>query len=208
MRKLDLLACSPIAPAGHLAGPSCWHDIFGRHSMFQKLYRHLEDISSAAKRQEESVALSQQWGAKISGQLDDIKVGFRQLEDMKEGLQQKPQSVPWKHFYAIGALLSVLLISVLVMFSIWIKNIRDNTQTALDRSADNGQASLVMFTQLKAAHEKTRVLETQVTSLDSLVRIQSQTIAELKKLNETAVRNLVHIHNDLQQINKQGAPSE
>ncbi len=160
--------------------------------MFQKLYRHLEDIGNAVKQQGERSALSQQWGAKISGQLEDIQETFR----------QKPKRGPWRFPAIIGGVLTALLVSVVVLLFLSIKDLRNDTHVALDRSAENGQASLVLFTQVKASHERTRDLETEVARLDSLVQLQSQTIFELKKLNETTVQNFLHIRRDLHEMKK------
>ena len=164
--------------------------------MFQKLYRHLEELNTTVKRQEEHHSNSGQWSAKISGQLEEIKHTVQQE-------QQKPKSTAWRPVLAIATVLTASVICVLILVIISMKNIGGNTQAALDRSADNKQASLILFTQLKAAHERTKELETEVAHLDTLVQLQSRTIVELKKLNETTVRSFLHIRNDLQQIKNQ-----
>lgn len=163
--------------------------------MFQKLYRHLEELNTTVKKQEEHQSISEQWGAKMS----------EQLEGIRKALQQKPQPTPWRPVAAIGAMLTAAVVTVLILLFISMKNIGGNARAALDRSADNGQASLILFTQLKASHERTKDLETEVAHLDSLVQLQSQTIIELKKLNETTVRSFLYIRNDLRQMKQDSA---
>lgn len=170
--------------------------------MFQKLYKHLEEINAAARQQQASLeeinaatreqqaslSHSESWSGKISEQLEALNGSLLAIRRQRS----------LRFLGIVNLAVAIMSITMIAILSIYSLHLSGATQKALDRAAESSRASRIVFTQYQNITEKQQELESKVARLDTLAQRQAQAILELKKLNITAVRTFVQIRRDLE----------
>ena len=72
--------------------------------MFQKLYRHLEEINANTQQQEANFQQAQEWAEKISTQLEMLNTSVRSLD------QRRPRRGPQVAGFILAGMVLVLLV--------------------------------------------------------------------------------------------------
>lgn len=151
--------------------------------MFQKLYKHLEEISRNTERDSAQSLINEQWKERI----------YEQLESIKGSMQSQK-----KYLVPRSLLVSTVLISclafVLVIVVTWRSvQLSSAAGMSLHRSTETARQTGIAFRNFQTLQLEHINLEEKTARLDSLVQQQSQTIRELKKLNEVAIRSLIRM---------------
>ena len=213
--------CATVVLPVRAAGP--WHGIFGIYSMFRNLFRHLEDISANTRQQQSTLSDSGKWSARISEQLEtlnqvlltqsqtpaapnqDMQTLNQEFHTLNQSLiLQQQRSI--RFLRIISFTMAGFGVCLIALISIYSLNLSQFSRKAADETIGNNRVSAIALDRYKSLGDKQNGLEEQVTRLDSVVAQQAQMIAELKKLNTTAVRTFIHIRRDLDQRQVSDAP--
>jgi len=169
--------------------------------MFQKLYKHLEDINFNTREQLQATQEGKQTTERLS---DQIEAFHRSLAEALAA-QQARSSVEGTSGHSKGKLititLSVLAVIILVGLSYFTFQLAKASRYAIDHSGESSKSVTVAFSRYNEAVQRVALDEEKIARLDSLISQQSRSIKELKKLNETAVRTFIRIRNDLEKKN-------
>jgi hypothetical protein len=155
--------------------------------MFQKLYRHLEQINASTRRQETSVEHAEEWARKISDQLAELNIVVRSLE-------REPPRRPAR---LVGIFLAGVGITVLGLLAVYTFRLSAMTNSARDKSTASLEAYGILNTRFSTVAGKTVSLEAGTERLDSLVRQQAQTIDLLKRMNASTIRATNYFQREL-----------
>jgi len=190
--------------------------------MFRHLFKHLEDISANTRQQQTYLSDSGKWSAKISEQLATLNQTLQTqdrtqpsnpgLQTLNQELQILNRMLQTQQHRSVRSLKIITFTMagfgacLIALFSIYILNLSQFSRKTADETILNNRASAIAADHYQSLGNKQGRLEEQVSQLDSVVAQQAQMIAELKKLNTTAVRTFVHIRRDLDQRQPSGAP--
>jgi hypothetical protein len=133
--------------------------------------------------------LSEEWAGRISGQLESINSSI---------LSQKKYAVP--RSLLVGTVVISCLGLALVIVVAWHSfQLSRATDVSLQRSSETARQAGIAFKNYQELQQQHTSLEAETVRLDSLVQQQSQTIKELKKLNEVAVRAFIQLKKSVDQ---------
>ena len=156
--------------------------------MFQKLYRHLEQITENTRQQQINSEHTGEWAEKISTQLAELNTSIRALH--KDRSRRIVQSAG---FFLAG--IGLVLLGILSIYTLRLSK-------SADEARHRSDASLVAYglvnSRCQVINDKALGLEARTDRLDSLVQYQEQTIQELKKLNASSVRTIFYLQRRLQ----------
>lgn len=158
--------------------------------MFQKLYRHLEQINANTRQQQIDPAQTELWAEKISAQLDVLNTSVRSLNDRP----RRRNGARIAGFFLAG--MALALLGILSTYTFRLSNVAD---VARDRSTASLQAYGIVNNRYNEVNDKALDLEARTARLDSLVQDQNKTIQELKKLNTSAIHTIFFLQRKLQQ---------
>jgi hypothetical protein len=162
--------------------------------MFQKLYRHLEEINTTLRRQEAAVGTSGIYEKEILQQLhvlnETIELAKKERQTVKSPSPVMPVAFLVMAFIAIGAI-------VVLNFQI----------SDLTRNLANAQEKAIRQIQMEQANTGDRQNQlrqqkqgaAQLTRLDSIVSQQNQAILELKDLNKISVHTYIRLKSRIDQ---------
>jgi len=169
--------------------------------MFQKLYKHLEDINFNTREQLQATQEGKETTERLSDQVEAVHRSLAQAL----AAQQARSSVEGTSGRSRGKLititLSVLAIIILVGLAYSTFQLAEASRYAIDHSVESSKSVTVAFSRYREAMQRIALDEETIVRLDSLISQQSRSIRELKKLNETSVRTFIRIRNDLQKKN-------
>jgi|SRR6185312_12302569 len=151
--------------------------------MFQKLYRHLEQITENTRQQQITAEQTALWCEKLSTQLTDLNTSIRSLDQ-----QRTRRSLQAAAFFLAG--MGLVVLGILATYTLHLSKATD---AARDRSVASLMAYGVVNSRCQAVNDKALTLESRTARLDSLVQDQEQTIEELKKLNAASIRTIYYL---------------
>jgi hypothetical protein len=155
--------------------------------MFQKLYRHLEQITENTRQQQINSVEAGLWAEKISTQLTELNTAIRALDR-----QRSRRTLQSAGFFLAG--MGLVVLGILSTYTLHLSK-------AADAARDQSVASLMAYglvnSRFQTVNDKTVTLEARTTRLDSLVDQQTQTIDELKKLNAASIRTIFRLQRRL-----------
>lgn len=159
--------------------------------MFQKLYKHLEEISHNTQQYQNTRLYTQELAGKISGQLEAINSSIRQQSQLRGRIQ---------HMLLTTNILLALLGTVIVVTLVWrTLSVSAATKVALDRSAETSRLSGIAFTRYQEMEHRFQDMQDQASRLDSLIVEQDKTIKELQKLNKVTAQAFFQLKKDMDQ---------
>lgn len=175
--------------------------------MFQKLYRHLEQITENTRQQQINSEHAGLWAEKISSQLADLNTSIRSLDK-----QRSRRNLLAAAFFLAG--MGLVLLGILSTYTFHLSKA---AEVARDRSVASLVAYGLVNSRCQAVNDKALNLEAKTARLDSLVEDQEQTIDELKKLNASSIRTIYYLQRRLnrqeeiersQVLTKQSSPGD
>lgn len=155
--------------------------------MFQKLYRHLEQITENTRQQQINTEQTAEWAEKLSTQLAELNTSIRSLD--KHRSRRNLQAAA---FFLAG--MGLVLLGILSTYTFHLSKTAD---VARDRSVASLVAYGLVNSRYQTVNDKTITLEARTARLDSLIDRQAQTIDELKKLNATSIRTIYYLQRRL-----------
>jgi CHASE3 domain sensor protein len=157
--------------------------------MFQRLYKHLDDISASLRQKDDSTGTANQTREKILEQLQQLNDSIRLREAEQASAQRKLAGS-----IALGGGLVVLCIAALIFVEVRIHPTAAR-ETGQPLTHQTGPSPSETPTEDPRYHEK-------MQRLDSLVAEQSQSIKELKELNKSAIYSLRRIRKHFDDLDK------
>jgi hypothetical protein len=155
--------------------------------MFQKLYRHLEQITENTRQQQINSEQAGLWAEKLSSQMVELNNSIRSLDK-----QRSRRNLQAAAFFLAG--MGLVVLGILATYTLHLSK-------AADQARDRSVASLVAYglvnSRCRAVNDKALNLEARTARLDSLVQDQEQTIEELKKLNASSIRTIYYLERRL-----------
>ncbi|WP_431210196.1 hypothetical protein ACQ86N_29685 [Puia sp. P3] len=158
--------------------------------MFQRLYKHLDDISASLRQKDDSTGTANQTREKILEQLQQLNDSIRLREAEQLSAQRKLTGS-----IALGGGLVVLCIAAMIFVEV---RIHPNAARGTGQPLTHQTAGP---TQSETPAEDPRYHE-KMQRLDSLVAEQSQSIKELKELNKSAIYSLRRIRKHFDDLDK------
>jgi len=170
--------------------------------MFQKLYKHLEEMNDSLRQDKEHSAGNSQLTAKISAQLEEVNRSILMQNSLLELQKKQIETAQAQNRRGLTPILQVvnLCIScvgivVIIFFAYYTLQWR---RVPLSPSVPVIQTSLPS----SADTETARDLQIHLAKLDTLINEQTQSLKELKKLNATSVRAFWNIRRRLDQVDR------
>lgn len=163
--------------------------------MFQKLYKHLEDINASIREKEGETVDANQVRGKILEQLQQLNDSIRLREERLLSVQRT-----LARYMGIGSGLVIVCTAVLIFI-----DIRLRPATAL-RSAPTATYQTTRPAFATPTAEDVRYRE-NVQKLDTLVAEQAKSLKELTTLNRSAVYSLRRIRKYFAEQDKQASPA-
>ena len=157
--------------------------------MFQRLYKHLDDISASLREKDDSTGAANQTREKILQQLQLLNDSIRLREAEQLSAQRKLAG-----YMALGGGLVVLCIAAFIFGQVRIHPAAA-PGTGQPLSHQTSPTPSETPTEDPRYHEK-------MQRLDSLVAEQSQSIKELKELNKSAIYSLRRIRKHFDDLDK------
>ena len=155
--------------------------------MFQKLYKHLDDISLSLREKDPGTDAANQVREKMLEQLQQLNESIRAGEAQVLSEQRK-----FAKYVAVGNGIIIFFIAVLIFVEI-------RTRPTAEPVAVTHQIPAPPLAETSADDIRRRENEQR---LDSLVTVQSQSIKELKDLNKSAVYSLRRIRKHFEDLDK------
>jgi hypothetical protein len=168
--------------------------------MFQKLYKHLEEMSASLRQQQAGTVDAKQLAGKISEQLETVKDSVLSQNELllsqnklsQEAYLQKKRGLA-PVLQVVNLFLTCVGIVVIIIFSHYAFELSKITGRLVNSGAPaSGQAAQAALSARQSCGS-----EEHFAKLDSLINEQGQAIKELKSLNTAAVRTFVRIRRHL-----------
>jgi hypothetical protein len=183
-----------------------WHEFLGiqlNRAMFQKLYKHLEEMNIHLRQQRIDINDAKQEAGKVSGQLETINNTILS--------QNKPKGGMGPMLQVANLLLCCVAVVVIFFFSYYTLKLSHITRELVKREISasgqvvpsgpttvSRQISMDKLTgQMQEAMDRHALQQRHLVLLDSLITEQAHSIRELQKLNLVAVRTFSHIKRHL-----------
>lgn len=168
--------------------------------MFQKLYGLLERIDKNTRQQTIEASQTRIMIGDLGKEIA-LQNRFENSRDQTD--RPKPYYPPSLLSDKRNALFLCLGIAFLLVFSYFtfrFLGINRQIWERTDRSVNIETYSYARYNELRA---RQLTMEAEVGRLDSLIQVERLSLAELKKLNETAVRTFIRIRRDLAKRDRQ-----
>ncbi len=156
--------------------------------MFQKLYRHLEDISNNLCRQELAAGTGGKYDKDILQQLETLTETIKSANLDLQGAIKTP-----KPGSPVLTIIACAAIAVMVFLGFRL--------SALTHELVNGQERISRQGEMEIANNRYRLIPdklqkdavARIAGLDSIIGQQNRAILELKELNKTAVHTFTRL---------------
>lgn len=165
--------------------------------MFQKLYRHLEDINSSLKKEKPDFT-DEQLANRITEKLDAVNASILEQNRVKTS-----RSLPI--FNSILSIAGVVVVLILSYYTFHLARVTDKLANSPIQSQPAPQLPERSAALISADNKKEDVLQQHLARLDSLIAEQSQSLKELKKLNAVAVANFSNLRKHFAQVDSMAA---
>jgi hypothetical protein len=157
--------------------------------MLQKLYRLLEDIDNNTRQQHIEATHT-----RISINELGKEIALRnQLDPGKPPEPEPRHAASWPNH-----VVSWLGIVAILVFSYFSYRCFGSTQRMMERSEESSARENYSYSRYNEVKLLQVNMEDEVLRLDSIVRQQNESIVELKKLNEMAVKTFIRIRRDME----------
>ncbi|HTI10613.1 MAG TPA: hypothetical protein VL832_18720 [Puia sp.] len=175
--------------------------------MFQKLYKHLEEMNTHLRQQQIHIDGANQQGGKVSGQLETINNAILVQNELlaSQNMLAKEALVHRKGGLApilqvVNLVLCCAGIVIIILFSYYTFKLSHLTQAlTTGQPPASRQISIDKLSrQTQEAIDQQSLQQQHLARLDSLISEQARGIQELRKLNTVAVRTFSHIKRHLE----------
>jgi len=166
--------------------------------MFQKLYKHLEDINLNTREQLQATQERKKTTERLSDQVEAVHRSLAQVLAARQAGSSVESTFRRSRGKLITVTASALAIIILAGLSYFTFQVVKASRYAIDHSVESSKSVNVAFARYNEAMQKVALDEENIVRLDSLISQQSRSISELKKLNATSVRTFIRIRNDLE----------
>lgn len=165
--------------------------------MFQKLYRHLEEMNDNLRRQGLAAGTSSTYEKEILEQLSSLNETVKSAKlDLRRGVKKPSSVLPIITVSMVGVAVGAVVFMNLQLSELSHRLIdrgeKDNHKIELQSEATRDRQEL---------HRQQKIEAAQLTTLDSIIIQESQALLELKALNKISVRTFIRLNNRIDQTN-------
>jgi len=169
--------------------------------MFQKLYKHLEDINLNTREQLQVTLEGKETTERLSDQVEAVHRSLAQALAAQQAGSSVEDTFSRSRSKLITITVSALAVIILGGLAYFTFQLAKASRYAIDHSVESSKSVTAAFARYSEAIQRVALDEEKIVRLDSLISQQSRSISELKKLNATSVRTFIRIRNYLEKKN-------
>jgi len=160
-------------------------------NMFQKLYRHLEEVNANLRRQELAAETSGTYEKEILEQLQVLNARIESGKIALQGALKRPSPV----FPIVILVVAILAIGAIVFLDLRVSDLTRGLAVSEDKANRQVELQIESTRKGRSLYSQQQEEAAQLSRLDSIIREQNQTILELKDLNKISVHTFVRLKN-------------
>ena len=162
-------------------------------NMFQKLYKHLEEVNSTLRRQELAAGTSSTYEKEIIKQLQHLN------ETIKAGQRDSPLASPLavkkrgRLIPVVIAALACVAVGAIVVLGFRLSDLTRAFVNTQEKASRQSQTQREYSLEQENLHTRQLDVTAQITRLDSIISQENQALMELKELNKASVHTFMRL---------------